>query len=88
MPFDFRGKTAVVTGGANGIGLAARRSLGAGGASVFVFDVAGEGIAVDVTNRASIDASFAQSGPPDIVIAIGESPNYGQQASNSPRMWS
>ena len=71
MPFDFRGKTAVVTGGANGIGRAAARALAAGRASVFVFDVTGDDenhIAVDVTDRASIDAALAQSGPPDIVV--------------------
>src|SRR5438046_2487973 len=31
MPFDFTGKTAVVTGAANGIGLATARALAAGG---------------------------------------------------------
>jgi len=81
MPFDFSGKTAVVTGGANGIGLATARALAAGGASVWIFDlererpaeVAGSfgarGIAVDVTDRASLDRAFDQSGAPDIVVA-------------------
>ncbi len=81
MPLDFSGKTAVVTGGANGIGLATARALAAGGARVWVFDLererpaeagaalGGGGCAVDVTDRASLDAAFARSGAPDIVVA-------------------
>jgi NAD(P)-dependent dehydrogenase (short-subunit alcohol dehydrogenase family) len=81
MPLDFDGKLAVVTGGANGIGLAAARVLAAGGARVWIFDLererpeqvgrslGGHGCHVDVTDRASIDAAFEQSGAPDIVVA-------------------
>ena len=81
MPLDFSGKVAVVTGGANGIGLAAARALAAGGAQVWIFDLererpekiaqslGGHGCHVDVTDRASIDAAFARSGAPDIVVA-------------------
>jgi NAD(P)-dependent dehydrogenase (short-subunit alcohol dehydrogenase family) len=81
MPLDFSGKLAVVTGGANGIGFAAARALAAGGARLWIFDIereqpekvaaslGGNGCIVDVTDRASIDAAFERSGPPDIVIA-------------------
>jgi meso-butanediol dehydrogenase/(S,S)-butanediol dehydrogenase/diacetyl reductase len=81
MPLEFKGKLAVVTGGANGIGLAAARALAAGGASVWIFDLererpeeigrslGGNGCCVDVTDRASIDAAFERSGAPDIVVA-------------------
>src|SRR6266849_1340886 len=81
MPLEFKGKLAVVTGGANGIGLAAARVLAAGGASVWIFDLererpeevgrslGGNGCRVDVTDRASIDAAFERSGAPDIVVA-------------------
>ena len=81
MPIDFSGKLAVVTGGANGIGLAAAKALAAGGAAVWIFDLereqpekvaaslGGHGCVVDVTDRASIDAAFARSGAPDIVVA-------------------
>jgi NAD(P)-dependent dehydrogenase (short-subunit alcohol dehydrogenase family) len=81
MPLDFNGKLAVVTGGANGIGLAAARALAAGGARVWIFDLereqpekvaaslGGHGWIVDVTDRASIDAAFERSGAPDIVVA-------------------
>ena len=81
MPIDFTGKIAVVTGGANGIGFATAHALAAGGAQLWIFDLEREnpagiaaplgarGLPVDVTDRASLDRAFAQTGPPDIVIA-------------------
>ena len=80
MSFDFSGQSAVVTGGANGIGLACAKTLAAGGAAVSIFDLEREeparvaasfgarGIVCDVTDRMSIEASLAEAGPPDIVI--------------------
>ena len=80
MAFDFKNQAAIVTGGANGIGLACAHALGAGGASVTILDLEREepariasgfgarGIICDVTSRASIDAALAQAGPPDIVV--------------------
>jgi 2-hydroxycyclohexanecarboxyl-CoA dehydrogenase len=41
MQLRFEGKTAAVTGGASGIGLAVATELAASGAEVFLFDVAG-----------------------------------------------
>jgi NAD(P)-dependent dehydrogenase (short-subunit alcohol dehydrogenase family) len=81
MAFDFSGKTAVVTGGANGIGLATARALASGGADVWIFDLERErpadvaatfgarGVAADVCDRASLDAAFGRAGAPDIVVA-------------------
>jgi 3-oxoacyl-[acyl-carrier protein] reductase len=81
MPFDFTGKTAVITGGANGIGFATARALAAGGADVWICDLEREnpstvaagfgaqGLAVDVTDRASIDRALDRTGPPDILVA-------------------
>ena len=37
--FEAEGDVIVVTGGANGIGLAAARALAAGGATVWIFDI-------------------------------------------------
>jgi NAD(P)-dependent dehydrogenase (short-subunit alcohol dehydrogenase family) len=74
MGFDFSGKLAVVTGGANGIGAATARVLAQGGARVAVFDLENADPAfarysVDVTDRAALERAFDQTGPPDIVIA-------------------
>jgi NAD(P)-dependent dehydrogenase (short-subunit alcohol dehydrogenase family) len=92
MGFDFSGKLAVVTGGANGIGMATARVLARGGARVAIFDLeradsaaagaqlGGAGYAVDVTDRASLERAFDQTGPPDIVIAnagIGAEAEFG-----------
>jgi NAD(P)-dependent dehydrogenase (short-subunit alcohol dehydrogenase family) len=85
MQTNFAGKNAVVTGGANGIGLACAQVLAAGGAKVWIFDLAGEapseagrtlggaGIAVDVTSAASMAEAFArvraEGGSLDVVVA-------------------
>lgn len=81
MAFDFSGKTAVVTGGANGIGWATANVLAEGGARLTILDLeredpaaagarlGGAGYAVDVTDRASLDGAFREFGAPDIVVA-------------------
>ena len=56
------GKTAVVTGGAKGIGAATARMLERAGARVAVFDVKpDDGFAVDVTNEAAVKDAFARA---------------------------
>ncbi|MBI3679768.1 MAG: SDR family oxidoreductase [Acidobacteria bacterium] len=79
MHLDFRSKTAVITGGANGIGFATAQLLAESGARVFILDLAqenpqaaaakigGTGIIADVTGRQSVEDAFRQIGAPDVV---------------------
>jgi 3-oxoacyl-[acyl-carrier protein] reductase len=72
---DMNGRSAIVTGGASGIGLAIAQRLAASGASVAIWDMAADGAAkaaslgaakslfckVDVTRLAEVEAAFAQT---------------------------
>ncbi len=81
MKIDLAGKTAIVTGGANGIGLACAKALAECGARVWILDLAREepekavagfgaqGRVADVTDPASLEAAFEAAGAPDIVMA-------------------
>jgi NAD(P)-dependent dehydrogenase (short-subunit alcohol dehydrogenase family) len=81
MRLDFTGRTAVVTGGANGIGYAIAEVLSQCGALVWILDLeqerpdevaarlGGQGCIVDVTDRDSIDAAFEKVGRVDVLAA-------------------
>lgn len=81
LDFGVKGKRAVVTGGANGIGFAAAKLLAAHGAAVYILDlerenpwdaagrIGAEACAADVTDRESLDSAFREVGTPDILIA-------------------
>jgi NAD(P)-dependent dehydrogenase (short-subunit alcohol dehydrogenase family) len=87
---DLTNKTAVVTGGIHGIGAAAVRALANAGAEVWVFDseAAGErAIRVDVSDRASLEAAFNQSGDPDIVVANAGTVTFSDFFSTTPEDW-
>jgi len=58
---DFKGKTAVVTGGMQGIGAAIVKRLEASGARVRVWDVGARTDAVDVTDVAAIERATAKA---------------------------
>jgi len=99
MPLDFRGKTAVVTGGANGIGLAAAKALAAGGARVWILDLEKErraeaaasfgaqGRVADVTDRASLEAAFDAAGPVDIVVANAGTVYFADVTTTTREQW-
>ena len=77
---DLKGRRAVVTGGAQGIGLAVARRFAASGASVVIWDINGDaaraaadevgGIArqVELTDDADVAAASAEAGAVDILV--------------------
>jgi 3-oxoacyl-[acyl-carrier protein] reductase len=77
---DLRGRRAVITGGAQGIGLAVARRFAASGAQVVIWDVNGDaaraaadavgGIArrVELTDDADVAAASAEAGAVDILV--------------------
>src|ERR1022692_3612359 len=82
MQIDFTGKLAVVTGGANGIGLAIAKGLAASGASTYILDLERErpadvaaafgahGIVADCSDRAQLERAFdSLPSAPDVVMA-------------------
>jgi NAD(P)-dependent dehydrogenase (short-subunit alcohol dehydrogenase family) len=81
MHFDFSGKLAVVTGGANGIGLAIAKRLAGAGAGTYILDLERErpaevaagfnaqGIVADCSNRAQIERAFdSLPAVPDVLM--------------------
>ncbi len=64
---DFAGRTAVVTGGAQGIGAAIAERLRSSGATVIVWDLDGSP-KVDVSDPASIDRALSTLGSVDILV--------------------
>jgi len=80
MAFNFRNRKVIVTGGANGIGLAISRGFAGADAAVWIFDLPGEkpsevassigakACIANVTDRDSLEKAFDEAGDPDIVI--------------------
>jgi 2-dehydro-3-deoxy-L-rhamnonate dehydrogenase (NAD+) len=67
--YDFRGRSALVTGGASGIGAAVAALLREGGASVTTFDRAdGADVSGDVSRSADLAAAVAERGPFDVLV--------------------
>lgn len=80
---DFRGRMAIVTGGAQGIGAAIVERMEASGASVRVWDVAAKKDPVDVSDPAAVERAaaraFADLGRIDVLVN-----NAGIAGLNSP----
>ena len=96
---NFRGKKAVVTGGANGIGLAVARSFVLAGASVWIFDLAearpfeaagsigAAAMVVDVADRQSVRDAFARVTDVSVVIVNAGIGPSGSLLETTPEVW-
>jgi NAD(P)-dependent dehydrogenase (short-subunit alcohol dehydrogenase family) len=99
MQLDFSGKTVIVTGGANGIGLAISRNFANAGASVWILDLPAErpaeiatsfgaqGCLADITDRQSIEHAFAEAPDPDIVVANAGVGSTSSFSSTTLELW-
>src|SRR3984957_13752823 len=62
-------RTAVITGGASGIGRASAQRLGQDGIRVVTLDVSGDAdVVADVTDPTAVDAAIEAIGPVDILV--------------------
>lgn len=96
---DFKNREVVVTGGANGIGLAISRAFVSAGASVWIFDVAGEELdriageigakarVADVRDRVSLERAFAEVRDLEIAVVNAGVGLRGGTLTTTPEQW-
>ena len=70
-PTRFKGKTAVVTGGASGIGQGVADRLKAEGADVIIWDLAAGGREIDITDASAVDIAMVEDKPDLLVCSAG-----------------
>jgi NAD(P)-dependent dehydrogenase (short-subunit alcohol dehydrogenase family) len=104
LKIDFGGKTAVVTGGANGIGLACAQLLAASGAYTWVFDLEREapekvaagfggcGLVADVTDASSLsralDTVVESTGSLDVAVVNAGTVMPAKFLATTDEIWS
>ncbi len=84
---SFSRKTAIVTGGASGIGLATAKLLRDRGAQVTVWDIQGESKPVDITSVDAISEAIAKMDQVDILVHSAGIQTYGTATSTSEETW-
>lgn len=90
MNLNFSNKTAVVTGGSNGIGFASAERLRQSGADVWVFDPEAQGergVVCDVSDRGSVEAAFAKVPKVDVVVANAGMVRFADFKSTTVEDW-
>jgi 2-hydroxycyclohexanecarboxyl-CoA dehydrogenase len=95
----FEGRTALVTGGASGIGAAISRRLAAEGAEVWIGDlnedgarelaaeISGNAVHLDVTDLDSARAAVEAAGTLDVLINNAGTDEFGFFTQTDPAMW-
>lgn len=84
---NFNGKTAIVTGGASGIGLATAELLAERGAKVIVWDLQAKTEPVDVTDSGQLAAAMARVSEVDILVHSAGIQTYGTATSTDDATW-
>lgn len=96
---NFHGSNVVVTGGANGIGLAISRNIVAAGGRVWIFDLQPENPAdvaerigaqariADVTDRSSLERAFCEVDTPDVVVVNAGIGGLASADETTPDRW-
>jgi NAD(P)-dependent dehydrogenase (short-subunit alcohol dehydrogenase family) len=82
-----RGKRAIVTGGASGIGLAAVELFKQEGAEVVVWDIQGPGPHVDLTSNESIEKALEGIDRVDALVHSAGIQTYGTAVGTSDEVW-
>ena len=81
-----RGKTAIVTGGAAGIGAAIVERFREAGTQVVIFDLNGEK-KVDITDYEAVKQAVADAGPVDILVNNAGWDMFNPFLKSDPQFW-